>query len=129
MSDYKKEKCTAIQMLVVISLVSILIWDVFFNKNVFNISHLALSIILIVTIFDKYKFDSLNIKIPGLLEIAESNKEINRNFEKIINKIGINATAKANSKIELNTKNVVIKMPDGKEIDPGKIKDSETSLG
>ena len=56
-----------------------------FNKNGFNTSHLILTIILIVTVFDKFKLDNLNIKVPGLIEIAESNKEINKNIEKIIN--------------------------------------------
>jgi len=128
------KKYTIIQQLIIIGLLAILMWDIFLNKNIFNAYHLGLSIFIIITVFDKFKFDSLRIKIPGLLEIAESNKKINKNIEKIANKIQIdasavaNASAKANSSFALNAASVTIKMPDGKEIDPKKIEDSETSL-
>ena len=93
-NDQKKD---LVQQLIIIGFSVIPIWDIFFNRNVFNIYHLGLAILMIITVFDKFKLDNLNIKIPGLIEIAESNKEINRNIEKIVNKIQIDTSAKANA--------------------------------
>lgn len=83
MPDNKEEKYSIIQKLVIVSTASMPIWDVFFNESKFNAYHLGIVIVLFVTIFDKFKLDSLGIKIPGLLEIVETNQEINRNIEKL----------------------------------------------
>ncbi len=91
------KKHTIIQQSIVIGLLAILVWDIFFNKSAFSVSHLGLSVILIIAIFDKFKPDSLNVKVPGILEIAESNKKINENIEKIVNKIQIDAKANASA--------------------------------
>jgi len=99
MPNSKKERkqFNIIQQFIIILFSGLLAWDIAFNKNLFNINHLILSIFLIISAFDKFKLDNLKIKIPGLIEIAESNKEINKNIEKIVN-------IHLNNKLEQNIK-------------------------
>lgn len=55
-------KYTFVQQLVIIGLLAILVWDVLFNKSIFNVYHLGLSILLSLVVFEKFKLDSLIIK-------------------------------------------------------------------
>ncbi|MCK5412994.1 MAG: hypothetical protein KAI57_01325 [Candidatus Pacebacteria bacterium] len=104
------EKYNIIQQAIIIILLAIIIWDISFNKNIFNAYHLGLAILIVITVFNKFKLDNFNIKIPGLIEIAESNKEINKNIEKIINiKLNNKLSSEQNNKQETKLQSINIR--------------------
>ena len=60
------EKNTFTRQLFLIVFLELVVWDICFNKNVFNIYHLGLAILLCLSIFNKSKINSLEKIIESL---------------------------------------------------------------
>ena len=60
------EKNTFIRQLFLIVFLGLVVWDICFNKNVFNKYHLGLAILLCLLIFNKSKINSLEKIIKSL---------------------------------------------------------------
>lgn len=54
------------QQLFFIVFLALAVWDICFNKNVFNIYHLGLALLMYIFIFDKSKINSLRKIIKSL---------------------------------------------------------------